>query len=597
MPAIFALCAKCDEVVVKDRSDALVAAFFVTLADEHAAFANVARARAWRGGEDSAEAGIFARADTVVAFGGEEALRAVRAHCGSDTRFVPFGHRAGIGVLARDAAAALDAASAERIARDALLYDGEGCLSLHALFVEGGGETIARASAVLAAACERVAVEFPGGTRSPQRVARVARYRDAAAFRAASGHGTVLRAADAVLVVDPPRGDAPPFLPRVLPVIPVAGDDDVVAYVARASPAGAGARRTVARRSRRRARGTHRRRARGAVRLDAGPAARRASRRPLAYRGFRALDRPRMIPGPRSRALAAELARYEAPGVTYLAEDYPVFWARAFGATVEDVDGNAYIDLTSAFGVATTGHTNPRVVDAVIAQARALIHGMGDVHPTEVRTRLLARLAAIAPGGLCKTYLATSGAEAIEFALKTALLATGKPRAIAYTGAYHGLSLGALEVAGIEKFRAPFAPLVAERATLLPYPGAASSIDAAMADVRDALARDPGAGAIVVEPIQGRAGVVVPPDGFLRGAARAVRRMRAAADPGRDLHGPGPNRHDVRVRARAGRAGPAVHRQGARRRRAAVGDDRNAARDGRVAAQHRRSAAHDDVPR
>jgi 4-aminobutyrate aminotransferase-like enzyme len=222
------------------------------------------------------------------------------------------------------------------------------------------------------------------------------------------------------------------------------------------------------------------------------------------------------IPGPRSRALAAELARYEAPGVTYLGPEYPVFWERANGPLVTDADGNRYIDLTAAFGVAATGHTNERVADAITEQARALIHGMGDVHPTEVRTRLLARLAALAPGDLQKTYLSTSGADAVEFALKTALLATGKPRVIAYRGAYHGLSLGALEVAGIEKFRAPFAPLVADRATFLAYPGAGASVLSAIGAVRDALARDPEVGAIVVEPIQGRGGVIVPPDGFLR---------------------------------------------------------------------------------
>ncbi len=203
--------------------------------------------------------------------------------------------------------------------------------------------------------------------------------------------------------------------------------------------------------------------------------------------------------------------------MTYVADDYPVFWARASGATVEDVDGNLYVDLTSAFGVAATGHTNPRVADAIAAQARALIHGMGDVHPTELRTRLLARLASLAPGDLRKTYLATSGAEAVEFALKTALLATGKPRAIAYHGAYHGLSLGALEVAGIEKFRAPFAPLVAERATFIAYPdGRSVGLDDAVRAVRAAIADDEAAGALVVEPIQGRGGVIVPPDGYLR---------------------------------------------------------------------------------
>ncbi|HEY6236919.1 MAG TPA: aspartate aminotransferase family protein, partial [Candidatus Elarobacter sp.] len=227
------------------------------------------------------------------------------------------------------------------------------------------------------------------------------------------------------------------------------------------------------------------------------------------------------VPGPRSRALASELAAYEAPGVTYLADDYPVFWESASGALVTDVDGNRYLDLTSAFGVAATGHTNPHVATAVADQAQRLMHGMGDVHPTELRTRLLARLAKLSPGDLRKTYLATSGAEAVEFALKTALLATGKPRVLAYHGAYHGLSLGALEVAGIDKFRAPFAPLVPGRATFLPYPGAGATVDGAIGAARTALGHDPAIGAVIVEPIQGRGGVIVPPRGFL-GALRAL---------------------------------------------------------------------------
>jgi 4-aminobutyrate aminotransferase-like enzyme len=228
-----------------------------------------------------------------------------------------------------------------------------------------------------------------------------------------------------------------------------------------------------------------------------------------------------LVPGPRSRALAAELARYEAPGVTFLGEEYPVFWESASGALVTDVDGNRYLDLTSAFGVAATGHTNPRVTSAVADQAQRLMHGMGDVHPTELRTRLLARLAKLAPGDLRKSYLATTGAEAVEFALKTALLATGKPRVLAYHGAYHGLSLGALEVVGIDKFRAPFAPLVPARATFLPYPGAGATVDGAIGAVRTALGHDPDIGAVILEPIQGRGGVIVPPAGFLR-ALRAL---------------------------------------------------------------------------
>jgi len=223
------------------------------------------------------------------------------------------------------------------------------------------------------------------------------------------------------------------------------------------------------------------------------------------------------VPGPRSRELNALVARYEARGVTYIADDYPIAWTEAHGALVTDADGNRYLDLTGAFSVAALGHTHPAVTAAIAAQAQRLVHGMGDVHPTDVKARLLARLAAIAPGDCSQTYLGSNGADAIEFALKTALLATGRPRVLAYHGAYHGLSLGALPVGGIARFREPFALMIDARATFIGFPGAADTLDDALAAARAALAADARIGAVVLEPIQGRAGVIVPPNGFLRG--------------------------------------------------------------------------------
>jgi 4-aminobutyrate aminotransferase-like enzyme len=223
------------------------------------------------------------------------------------------------------------------------------------------------------------------------------------------------------------------------------------------------------------------------------------------------------VPGPRSRELNAVVARFEAPGVTYIADDFPIAWASAHGALVTDADGNRYIDLTGAFSVAALGHTNDAVTAAITAQAQRLVHGMGDVHPTDVKARLLERLAAIAPGDCSKTYFGSNGADAIEFALKTALLATGRPRVLSYEGAYHGLSLGALPIGGIARFREPFAPLVDDRATFIPFPGARDALADALATARAVLAEDAQIGAVVLEPIQGRGGVIVPPDGFLRG--------------------------------------------------------------------------------
>lgn len=234
-------------------------------------------------------------------------------------------------------------------------------------------------------------------------------------------------------------------------------------------------------------------------------------------------------PGPESRRLAAELARVESPNVTYLADDFPVFWSEARGANVRDVDGNVYVDLTAAFAVAGPGHAHPRIVAAVQAQAARLLHGMGDVHPPAVKVELLRTLAEVAPGGLDRAILANSGAEAVEAALKTAAIATGRPRVLAFHGAYHGLTYGALAASGREDFRAPFAAQLGDIAVFAPYPYVYRSpfghdpeevCAATLRHVEALLDASEGIGAIIVEPVQGRGGDVVPPDGFLPGLRR-----------------------------------------------------------------------------
>ncbi|HEX8903699.1 MAG TPA: aspartate aminotransferase family protein [Longimicrobiaceae bacterium] len=238
-------------------------------------------------------------------------------------------------------------------------------------------------------------------------------------------------------------------------------------------------------------------------------------------------------PGPESRRLAAELAHWESPNVTYLAGDFPVFWAEARGANVRDVDGNVYVDLTAAFAVAGPGHAHPRIVAAVQAQAEKLMHGMGDVHPPAVKVDVLRALAEVAPGGLNRAVLASSGAEAVEAALKTAAIATGKPRVLAFHGGYHGLTYGALAASGREDFRAPFTSQLPQIAAFAPYPYAYRSpfgsdpeeVGRAALRYVEYLLDTPGTategiGAILVEPVQGRGGDVVPPDSFLPGLRR-----------------------------------------------------------------------------
>ncbi len=226
------------------------------------------------------------------------------------------------------------------------------------------------------------------------------------------------------------------------------------------------------------------------------------------------------IPGPKSRALSERRAQAVPRGLSH---GTPIYVAKAEDAWLEDVDGNRYIDCTAAFGVANAGHCNPRVTAAVLEQVERLVHGMGDVHPSAIRVRLFERLSQILPKGLDRIFLATTGSEAIEAALKTAMLYTGKTRFAAYRGGYHGLSFGALAVGGIDRFRAPFAAALGSEPLLLDFPKADGTLKAAEAasETNRRLSERDDIAALVVEPIQGRAGIILPPPGYLR-ALRAV---------------------------------------------------------------------------
>lgn len=225
-----------------------------------------------------------------------------------------------------------------------------------------------------------------------------------------------------------------------------------------------------------------------------------------------------VIPGPRSVELAAELRKYESHNVTYVDAGWPIFWERAEGSCVWDADGNRFIDMTSAFGVAGLGHTNEELRNAMVEQSGQLMHAMGDVHPTQLKVEVCKRLSAMTferwglRGG--KTVLANSGFEAVETALKTAYIATGKAGVIHFENAYHGLGYGALLGGGFDKFRAPFDAQLADVRHVLPFPRNAEKLDV----VRKRLVELPAEkiGALLVEPIQGRGGKVVPPMGFLK---------------------------------------------------------------------------------
>lgn len=233
------------------------------------------------------------------------------------------------------------------------------------------------------------------------------------------------------------------------------------------------------------------------------------------------------VPGPRSRSLAERLSRVESRNVTAIDSNGPIFWADAAGAVVRDVDDNTFIDLTAGFGVANAGHANAAVAAAIASQAARLPHALGDVHPAEPKVLLLEALARIAPGDLSVSVLGSAGAEAVEAALKTALIHTGRPGVIAFEHAYHGLTFGALATTWRADFRTPFRSWITDNVRFVPFPARTGrgtdglATEAALAAVRDAIDRAERdatpVGAIIVEPIQGRGGIVVPTDGFLHG--------------------------------------------------------------------------------
>ncbi len=229
------------------------------------------------------------------------------------------------------------------------------------------------------------------------------------------------------------------------------------------------------------------------------------------------------VPGPASQQWVDRLAMRECPGVTArrarraaalgVAADDPIVWAEARGVNVRDVDGNVFVDMTAGFGVASVGHAHPAVVGAMRAQSSSLLHAMGDAFPDRRRIELLEILAD--KTGLDRAILGSSGADAVEAALKTACLASGRPGVLAFERGYHGLSYGALAVTGYKRdsFAAPFLEQLPTHVRHAPFGADVSTLP--LSEV----------GAVLVEPIQGRGGVRVPPAGWLAELVEAAHKQ------------------------------------------------------------------------
>ena len=186
-----------------------------------------------------------------------------------------------------------------------------------------------------------------------------------------------------------------------------------------------------------------------------------------------------------------------------LYQKFPVRIERGKGAYVWDTSGKEYIDCMGGYGVALVGHCNPRVVEAIKNQAEKLIVCHMSLY-NDTREDFLTKTAAIAPQGLNKIFFSNSGAEAVEAALKFSRRYTGKPGIISMNGGYHGKTFGALSVTYSEKYRKPFMPLL-EGVKFLPYTNP---------NIEDAI--DESIGTVIVEPIQGETGIILPPDRLLQ---------------------------------------------------------------------------------
>lgn len=225
------------------------------------------------------------------------------------------------------------------------------------------------------------------------------------------------------------------------------------------------------------------------------------------------------------------LRRHESRNITFLDPDagWPIVWRSARGCRVRDESGRSYLDLTAAFGVAAAGHANPAVVRAGRRQMGELLHAMGDVHPHALKARLARELSRLTferwtrrAGGRewGKVIFGCSGFEAVEAALKTARLATGKPGVIAFRGGYHGVGYGALNATERGHFRDPFRDQLREFGRFVEFPdptpgGRGARTEDELEKVLDAEAAEGGIGAVIVEPMQARGGIRIPPPWFL----------------------------------------------------------------------------------
>src|SRR5512138_504434 len=238
------------------------------------------------------------------------------------------------------------------------------------------------------------------------------------------------------------------------------------------------------------------------------------------------------LPGPKAKAIIERDKQFVSPSYT---RDYPFVIARGEGAVVEDVDGNRFLDCAAGIAVNSTGVSHPDVVKAITEQAQKFIHMSGTDFYYEPQVRLAEQLASIMPiEGPVRSFFGNSGTEATEAAIKLARYHTKRQNVVAFLGSFHGRSLGSLALTASKAVqRRGFGPMM-PGVYHAPYPdpyrfngGADACAEASLSFIRDQilvhLTAPDEVAAVVVEPIQGEGGYIVPPAAFLQGLRELTR--------------------------------------------------------------------------
>ena len=534
-PVFTALALRASILVKSPRGETRFAPLLVrSIAEVDAELGAACAAHTWPGGTAAIEDPLFAAASRVVAYGGADTIAAVRARAGE--RVLAYGPRASVAVLAGHRLPGFPTATARVLAREIAFLDQRGCLSPQLVLVDERldpaalGEALARELAAVESEWPRRRLPLEAGTAFRRAVD--AAEADVLAGTTAALHGGAHE--PWAVVVERTAQLRPTPLDRFVRLHPFAGPDGLRAALAplrgalecagiAASPSDADAIAAACR-------------AAGAARLctldrmqDPPADWHSGGRMPLV--GWLDWSSSENADADED-ATAASASDERTDASQPPGDDPPALFrrhvaqtsdsprgldvTRASGARVFTRDGRSYVDLLAGIGVASIGHAHPDVARAVARQAQRYAHVMvygEDV--LEPQVRLASRLAKLLPPSLSVTYFTNSGAEAIEGALKLVRKATRRERVLAFAGAFHGDTTGALALGGNPFYREPFRPLV-------------GGIEHVPWDDDASLSRiDGSVAAVFAEPVQAEAGVRVPRPDFLPRLAARCREVGA----------------------------------------------------------------------